>query len=115
MIEVTLLNYLQTELSVSEVYMEVPATMPTTFIVIDRTSHTKTDAGFQTATIAFQSYAGSNYAAAELNERVVNALMAAREKLTNVFESRLNSEYPYFDLSNKRYRYQAVFDFTYFE
>ena len=115
MIEITLLNYLQTELSMNEIYMEVPATMPASFIVIDRTSHTKTDTGFQTATIAFQSYADSNYAAATLNESVVDALIAARENLTNVFESRLNAEYPFFDMSNKRYRYQAVFDFTYFE
>lgn len=115
MIEVTLLNYLQTQLSTDDVYMEVPATMPASFIVIDRTSHTKTDTGFQTATIAFQSYAGSAAATATLSEQVVDTLIAAPENITNLFEAKLNSEYPYFDTSNKRYRYQAIFQFTYFE
>ena len=115
MIEITLMDYLKEQLSMNDIYMEVPATMPQSFIVIDRTSHTKTDTGFQTATIAFQSYGASKYDTAVLNERVVNALIAAREHLTNVFNSALNSEYPFFDTSNKRYRYQAVFEFTYFD
>lgn len=115
MIEVTLISYLQRILNMNEVYTEVPATMPKTFIVIDRTAHGKTETGLETAVIAFQSYGTTQYTAASLSAAVVDAVLSMPESETNIFQAELNSEYPWPDQANKRYRYQAIFEFTYFE
>jgi len=51
----------------------------------------------------------------ELNEKVKDILRTSRDYLDNVSASKLNADYDYADTSKKKYRYQAVFDFTYLE
>lgn len=114
MIETTLISYLEGK-NFSNVNVEVPASMPASFIVIDRTAHSKTETGLETAVIAFQAYATTQYAAAALSASIVDAILAMPETETNIFQAELNSEYPWPDQANKRYRYQAIFEFTYFE
>lgn len=110
MIELTVLNYLAEQMSVP-VYMEMPAEMPDSFVLVEKTGSGK-DNRIDRATIAIQSYAPTLYEAAALNDAVKEAMdgMAYAE---NVFRAKLNSDYNYTDTSVKRYRYQAVYDMTY--
>lgn len=110
MIELTVLNYLAEQMSVP-VYMEMPAEMPDSFVLVEKTGSGR-DNRIDRATIAIQSYAPTLYEAAALNDTVKEAMdgMAYEE---NVFRAKLNSDYNYTDTSVKRYRYQAVYDMTY--
>lgn len=115
MIELTVLNYLQTALTTSDgsvpVYAEMPVEMPQTFVVLEKTGSGRTNR-IDSATIAIQSYAPTLYEAATLNETVKTS-MDDMANTTTVFRSKLNSDYNYTDTSLKRYRYQAVYDITY--
>ena len=110
MIELTVLTYLAEQMSVP-VYMEMPAEMPDSFVLVEKTGSGR-DNRIDRATIAIQSYAPTLYEAAALNDAVKEAMdgMAYAE---NVFMAKLNSDYNYTDTSVKRYRYQAVYDMTY--
>ena len=107
MIEMTVLNYLETVLDVP-VYMEVPEDPETTFVVVQKTGSSKTNFLYS-ATFAVQSYAESLLKAALLNEKVKAALDEIIV-LDEIASSELNSDYPFTDESEKRYRYQAVYD-----
>ena len=90
MIEKTILDYLSDCLPDVPVYMEVPADRPAVFVVIEKTGSSRIN-HIDSATIAVQSYAASLYDAAALN-----------------------SDYNYTDTTSKHYRYQAVFDVTFY-
>lgn len=107
MIEMTVLSYLKAALNVP-VYMEVPEDPETTFVVVQKTGSSKTNYIYS-ATFAIQSYTGSLLGAAELNEQV-KAAMDDIIVLDEISRSELNSDYPFTDESEKRYRYQAVYD-----
>lgn len=107
MIETIIKNRLASELDV-EVFLEKPSAKIESYVVFEKTSSGKRN-HLPTAVFAFQSYAKSLYAAAELNERVKNAV----EGLIWLDEIRgisLNSDYNFTDTTTKEYRYQAVFD-----
>lgn len=111
MLEEILINYLSEELNIP-VYAEIPADAPERFIVIQRTAGGKTD-HVDNATIAVQSYAGSLYEAAELNEDV-KAVMLYTMDIDAIPACHLNSDYNFTDTATKRYRYQAVYNITYY-
>lgn len=113
MIELTILNYLNSELSVTA-YMEYPAEPPAKFVTIDKTGGGG-DIHVKRATVAIQSYAESLYDAAELNETVKTAMLVINRKTNSVSHVELNSDYEFTNPSKKRYRYQAVFDMAYQE
>lgn len=112
MIEKVILDYLTAELSQVPVYMEVPADPPETFVVIQRTGGGMTNWIYSSA-FAIQSYAGSLYAAAELNESVKEAMLSIVE-LDEIASIRLNSEYNFTDSATKHYRYQGVYDVVHY-
>lgn len=115
MIELTVLNYLQTCFTTSSgsipVYAEMPVDMPETFIVLEKTGGGSTNR-IDRATIAVQSYAPTLFEAAALNE-TVKAYMDAMPDTQPVFRCKLNSDYNFTDTTLKRYRYQAVYDIAY--
>lgn len=113
MIELTILNYLNSELSVTA-YMEYPEEPPAKFVTIDKTGGSG-DANIRRATVAIQSYANSLYEAAELNEAVKTAMLVINRKTNSVSHVELNSDYEFTNSAKKRYRYQAVFDLVYQE
>lgn len=113
MIEKTIRLYLESELNIP-VYMESPKDAPEEFILLEKTSSSERNHVLH-ATLAIQSYASSKQKAAELNEKVKDILRTSRDYLDNVSASKLNADYDYADTSKKKYRYQAVFDFTYLE
>lgn len=110
MIEKIVLDYLASALSVP-VYMEIPQNPPPSFVIIEKTASGMENRVYS-ATFALQSYAGSMYAAALLNEDV-KAAMDEMAASTNVGSARLNSDYNFTDTATKRYRYQAVYNLSY--
>lgn len=95
-------------------YGEEPAgdtTLP--YYVIQRTGGSETET-LRRATVAVQSYGGSMLEAAQANTDMI-AVMLRLAELDAVATITLNSDYNYTDTARRRYRYQAVFDITYYE
>lgn len=113
MIEKTILDYLSARLPDVPVKMEVPTNRPAVFIVIEKTGSSRVN-HIDSATIAVQSYAESLYDAAALNEQVKAAMFDAIT-LDSISRAALNSDYNYTDTASKHYRYQAVFDVTFYD
>lgn len=112
MIEKVLLDYLNDNLDV-KVYTEVPKEPPKEFVVIEKTGSDRSNL-IDSATFAIQSYSESMYGAALLNEQMKNAMYEI-VSLPNISNCRLNGDYNYTDTRTKQYRYQAVFNLTYYE
>ncbi len=112
MVETIVRNHLKSALDVP-VLLEVPEKMPETFILIEKTGASRENY-IDRATIAVQSWAASMYEAASLNDKVKKAMDSLPE-LPNVSRAALNSDYNHTDTSTKKYRYQAVYDLTYYE
>lgn len=111
MIEKTILDYLNSKLSV-ECYMERPKELPTEYVLIEKTGGS-VDNTLKSTTVAIQSYSDSLYKASLLNEQVKEAMDNIIE-LNEVTRSHLNSDYNYTDTRSKEYRYQAVFNLTHY-
>lgn len=111
MIEKIILDYLADQLEVP-VKMQVPEDPPAAFLVVEKTGGGMTN-HICSAMIAVQSYGGTLYDAADLNERVKGAMLygPVPDEITRV---RLGSDYNFTDPTTKRYRYQAVFDITHY-
>ena len=110
MIELLILNHLKMKLD-APVYLEEPERAPADFVLFEKTG-SGTENRIHSATFAFQSYAGSLYGAAALNEAVKLAVESLAE-LPDVGRVKLNSDYNFMDVATKRHRYQAVYDITY--
>lgn len=111
MIEITILNYLNRELT-PPCYMEMPDSPSGSFVIIEKTGSSVTNRIHQ-ATFAVQSYAASLAEAAALNEDVKEA-MESMVELDEISKVELNSDYNYTDTALKAYRYQAVFVVTHY-
>ena len=108
-----MLDYLSKNLDV-DVFLEVPPRPPKKFVTIEKTGSGRRNY-IDSATIAFQSWsATSKYEAAELNDKVKQVIFDSIKE-PNISRAELNSDYDYTDTSTKKYRYQAVFDITYFD
>lgn len=111
MIEITVREYLSQKLS-AKCYMEMPEKQPKRFVLIEKTGSGCENFIFS-ATFAIQSYAESMLEAAKLNEEVKSAMLAMRA-LDEICKVSLNSDYNFTDTSQKKYRYQAVFDIKHY-
>lgn len=110
MIEKILYDFLTNNLSVP-VYIEKRETSGR-FVVIEKTGSTNED-HIDTATFAVQSYGDSMYEAAALNESVKDAMQDILA-LDTIAAVDLNSDYNFTDTTTKKYRYQAVYNLTYY-
>lgn len=108
MIEKTVLDYLNNQLSTIPAYMEKPEKIPVSYVIIQ-----KTGGGMENqiwhGTFAIQSIAASLYEASALNDAVIAAMLNITET-EDISACTLNSNYNYTDTRTKEYRYQAVFD-----
>lgn len=111
-IEKVILDYLNANIDGVVSYVERPETLPTRFILIQKTGG-GAENKINSSTVAIQSYAESLYEAAALNE-VVKSVMLEIDSLYEIGSVRLNSDYNYTDGANKQYRYQAVFDIKHY-
>ena len=111
MIEKTVLNCLSGQLPVP-VYMERPENPPGRYVIIEKLGGGKRN-HIQSATLAIQSVAESLYQAALLNETVKTAMESAIicHEISRV---ELNSDYNFTNTTTREYRYQAVYDLTYY-
>lgn len=110
-IELTVYNYLKSVLDIP-VYMEVPADMPESFVVLQKLGSGKEN-NIYSSSFALQSYAVSTYKAAILNAFVIET-MESMISLGRIISAKLNSDYIYTDTSIKRARYQCVFDIRHY-
>lgn len=114
MIEVAVLNYLNSALSVPAL-MEVPENPPDRFVTIEKVgggirNHVRT------ASFAIQSYSLSSlYEAASLDEEVRSAMDVMADEVDEIGACRMASDYNFTDTRMKRYRYQCTYDITYME
>lgn len=111
MIELTIKTHFDTVLDV-DVYFEQPETAPESFVLIEKTGSGRINK-LNSSTFAFQSYAGSMYEAASLNEQV-KAAADSLVSLDEIASVSLNSDYNFTDTTTKRYRYQAVYDIKHY-
>lgn len=111
MIELIIKDYLDSVLDVS-VFFEKPETAPGSYVLVEKTGSGKQN-HLHSSTFAFQSYAGSLYAAATLNEavkRAADSLIVLQE----IASSKLNTDYIFTDTVTKQHRYQAVYDINHY-
>lgn len=118
MIELTVLNYLKSVLSVP-VFMEIPTSNDITeFVLLEKTGSSRTDF-INDSVFVVQSYSDSLFGAASLNEEVKKAMIGDGVNTygiiaeTEVSKCSLNTDYNYTDTTTKSYRYQAVFDLVF--
>ena len=111
MIEKIVLDYLKDELGI-EAMKELPENLPEAFVYVEKTGSSEKNL-ISGAVIAVQSYAGTRFEAARLNERVIEA-MRGLVQLDEVCSVKLNTDYSFPDTDRKRPRYQAVFDITHY-
>lgn len=111
MIEITIRDYLAKALAVP-VYMEFPHNAPDRFVVLRKGDTTRQNRLESTVFIP-ESYEKSMLEAAKLNQQVKQAMDELTE-LDDVSASDLAADYPAFDDKNKRYRYQAIYNITYY-
>lgn len=111
MIEAIIRNYLEEKLDVP-VFMEKPETKPMSYVLVDLTGCTRNRKLFHSM-IAIQSYADTMFEAAKLDEQVLEAMdgIITLDEITSIG---LNSSYEFTDTSEKKYRYQAVYDITHY-
>jgi len=112
MIEKFLYDYLNRVLKVPA-YMEEPENPPEKYVLIEKIGSSE-DNYISSAVIAVQSYGISLYETALLNEDVKKA-MRKSVQFPRISRCKLNSDYNHTDTETKRYRYQAVFDITFYE
>ena len=113
MIETALIRYLNDKLNV-EAYAEYPEDAPAQFVIMEKTGSGISDR-LSRATIALQSYADTLIDAMKLNEQVKEAMDELPWEVDSVTRSKLNSDYNFTDTSTRKYRYQAVYDITYYK
>ena len=111
MIVIVIQNSLATALGLP-VYQEKPEIAPDRYVLIDKTGSGKRNK-LPSVTIVFQSYAESKYQASLLNEQVKTAVenLVSLDEIASI---RLNSDYPFPDITTKQHRYQAVYDIKHY-
>jgi hypothetical protein len=112
MIEKVVLNYLKNNLDVP-VLMEEPEKPPDEYVILEKTGG-GTKGPLKTATMIMQSYGKTLESAAELNEKLKKIMEDIGDQ-DPISSAALNSDYNYTDTNTRRYRYQAVFDFIYYQ
>ena len=112
MIEEVLYRYLSTTLSPIPVYTEIPEDRPAKFVTLEKTGGSRSNY-LETATIAFQCWAGSLFEASDLC-RTLCAVMDASIALDEISKAEYVSDYNYTDSGRKEYRYQAVYQITHY-
>ena len=115
MIENKVREFLESKLSVP-VLMEVPKNPASQFVIIEKTGGTQVN-HINSSILTIQSYGPSLYDAALLNDEVKEWMldgMVGLITLNEVARVALNSDYNYTDTSEKRYRYQALFEIIHY-
>ena len=111
MIEITILNHLNSSLNV-DVALEKPEPLPNEYVLFEKTGSNRNN-HLVSSTFAFQSYSTSLYSTSLLNELTKEAVDSLIE-LDEIASVRLNTDYNFTDSTTKQYRYQAVYDIKHY-
>lgn len=111
MIETIVKDFMESCLPVP-VFMEYPKDPHKRFVVLRKAGGSRDDL-VDTAMFIADSYAESMFESAKLNEQVVAAFDSLTD-LDAVSSSKRGGDYNIPDTQNKRYRYQAVCNLTYY-
>ena len=111
MIEFVIKEFMEHRLD-APVFFEFPEMEPDYFIILKKEGNPRENM-LDSALLVVDSYGPSHLAAAMLNETVKTALDDLVQ-LSQISASRRGGDYPAFDTKNKRYRYQAVQNITYY-
>lgn len=95
-------------------YGEEPEKPPREYIVIGKVGG-GCENHIDSAIMTIRSYSGTMAQAADLNKQVKRLMLYDFPELGDIVGVKLNSDYPQADPETKRYRYQAVYDITYYE
>lgn len=114
MIELGVMNFL-TERTGYPAFLEEPekAHRPDSYFLVEKLGSDERD-HITSAQIAVQSYAPSLVEAMSLNH-AAKAAMSGFIGLDGISRCRCVGDHNFTDTQTKRYRYQAVFDITYYE
>lgn len=93
---------------------EEPEKPPAVYLVVGKVG-SRHENHIDGAVITIRSYAVSLEQAAALNKRVKHTMLYELPELDDIAGVNLNSDYPQADPDTRRYRYQAVYDITYYE
>lgn len=107
MIEKIILDYMSAILYVP-VFMEIPAGENERYVVLKRSGRER-KGSLNGANLIIDSYAPSMFEASCLNEQV-KAALDELDTLDEVSSVELATDYPLTDTTNKKYRYQAVYE-----
>lgn len=113
MIETTVLSYLASSMNLP-VYLEEPESPPEKYVIVEKVGSAHANR-FDSAMIAVQSYDVSLLKAAELSHMIKQIMHDMPEQITSVTRCVCTGDYNYTDTETHRYRYQAVFDISYYE
>ena len=111
MIETIVKAFMESRLSVP-VFMEYPKESHKRFVVLRKAGSSRENM-VDTAMFIADSYAESMFESAKLNEQVVTAFDSLAD-LDAIGSSKRGGDYNIPDTQNKRYRYQAVCNVTYY-
>lgn len=95
-------------------YGEEPEKPPREYIVIGKVGG-GCENHIDSAIMTIRSYSGTMAQAASLNQQVKRLMLYELVNLPEIAGVYLNSDYPQAEPGTKRYRYQAVYDITYYE
>ncbi|MDO4710623.1 MAG: hypothetical protein Q4A75_01505 [Peptostreptococcaceae bacterium] len=110
MIEEIIKKHLEKKLQV-KVLFEKPEPDKEAYILVEKVGSSKKNY-LPSATFAFQSYGKTLFEAAELNERLKEAVESMIE-LDEIRGIRFEGDHNFTDTDTKKYRYQAVFEIKY--
>ncbi len=113
MIEITVLNHISSAVN-APVYLEEPESPPEKYVLIEKIGSAYANR-LDAAMIAVQSYDTSLLKAAELSHTIKQIMHKMPEQITNVTRCVCTGDYNHTDTATHRYRYQAVFDISYYE
>ena len=116
MIEVVVNDFLNSPESKLEYpsFSEIPKKRPEHFYSVEKTGGSENN-HLKKATIVVQSHAKkSMYDAADMNEKVKEAMLERLIALGVIAGVELNSDHNYTDTDMDEYRYQAVFDISHY-
>lgn len=112
LIESIIIDYLAQELSLP-VSGLVPSPMPDRFVTVEKTG-SSTEDKVRRATLAIDSWASTQEAAALLNEEIIAAMYAATS-LAQISEVQCETDYNFTDTKTRKARYSAMFGVVYFD
>lgn len=94
-------------------YMEEPEQVPESYVILEKTAG-REDGDLCECTIAAQSYGPTMLSAVRMNE-TTKKMMNLLNYDNAIGRCSLDSDYNFTDTSTHRYRYQAVFDISYYK